>query len=86
LGGRIKIVFHFDHRSIGVNDTEIDNRIYFDGDIITELFSETYGRFLVAFQNESILSGIPHRIIGESGGSAMVIEGKKKNFRFQLMN
>jgi phosphoribosylformylglycinamidine synthase II len=43
------------------------------GDPIEELFSETYGRFLVAIEDSSVLEGIEHRIIGTVGGDGLSI-------------
>ncbi|MDD5419049.1 MAG: phosphoribosylformylglycinamidine synthase II, partial [Methanomicrobiaceae archaeon] len=42
-------------------------------DPLEALFSETCGRFLVAFREESALSGINHRVIGSVGGDALSI-------------
>jgi phosphoribosylformylglycinamidine synthase II len=44
-----------------------------DGDPVEELFSETYGRFLVAVDDSSVLAGIEHRIIGTVGGDGLEI-------------
>jgi phosphoribosylformylglycinamidine synthase II len=43
------------------------------GDAFEELFSESYGRFLVAFEDDSSLSGLDYRIIGETGGDCLDI-------------
>lgn len=59
-------------------------KVHLDRDIITELFSETYGRFLVSFKNESNLGDIPYRIIGELGGSAMVIQGESEKLQISI--
>jgi len=42
-------------------------------DGLTELFSESSGRFLIAVKDESMLKGLPYRIIGESGGEGLRI-------------
>ncbi|MCK8518840.1 phosphoribosylformylglycinamidine synthase subunit PurL [Methanoculleus sp. 7T] len=44
------------------------------GDPLEELFSETYGRFLVAVKDESALAGVEHRIIGTVGGDALTLQ------------
>lgn len=46
-------------------------RLEMEGDPLVELFSETYGRFLVGFRNESALAGLPYRIIGETAGKGL---------------
>jgi len=47
------------------------------GDPYDQLFSETYGRFLAAVNNESELKGLDYRIIGEVGGNCLkIIMGK----------
>ncbi len=43
------------------------------GDPLEELFSETYGRFLVAGRDASALAGIEHRVIGRVGGTDLLI-------------
>ena len=48
-------------------------RIVLEGDPIEELFSETYGRFLVTFRSESSLKGMPYRVIGETCGDHLAI-------------
>jgi phosphoribosylformylglycinamidine synthase len=42
-------------------------------DELTELFSESCGRFLLAVKDESRLKGLPYRIIGEAGGDGLRI-------------
>jgi phosphoribosylformylglycinamidine synthase len=42
-------------------------------DELTELFSESSGRFLLAAKDESLLKGLPYRIIGEAGGDGLRI-------------
>jgi len=59
-------------------------KVTLDGDLVTELFSETYGRFLVAIQNESNLRGLPYRIIGELNGNAMVIRGEQEKLKISI--
>jgi phosphoribosylformylglycinamidine synthase II len=44
-----------------------------DGNPYQELFAETEGRFLVACRDEAVLSGIPYRVLGETGGDALSI-------------
>jgi len=44
-----------------------------EGDPLKALFSETYGRFLVAFRDEAALAGVEHRVIGTVGGDALRI-------------
>jgi len=44
-------------------------------DLLTGLFSETYGRFLLAFRNESDIAGIPCRVIGTLGGERLDVTG-----------
>lgn len=46
------------------------------GDPLEELFSETYGRFLVAVPDESALAGVEGRIIGTVGGDALTLRLK----------
>lgn len=46
------------------------------GDPLEELFSETYGRFLVAAKDEAALVGVEHRIIGRVGGDALTLRLK----------
>ncbi|MDO8842081.1 MAG: phosphoribosylformylglycinamidine synthase II, partial [Methanocalculus sp.] len=43
------------------------------GDPITTLFSESYARFLVAVSDPSVLSALPHAILGTVGGDALRI-------------
>ncbi|MDD1678725.1 MAG: phosphoribosylformylglycinamidine synthase subunit PurL [Methanomicrobiales archaeon] len=47
----------------------------FETEMFSALFSEAYGRFLLAFQNESQLRDIPYTILGEVGGDALRIHG-----------
>ncbi|MDD1646853.1 MAG: AIR synthase related protein, partial [Methanomicrobiales archaeon] len=53
-------------------------RITLEGDPVTALFSESYGRFLVAIREGSRLAGIPHRILGEAGGDGLRITAGKE--------
>ena len=46
------------------------------GDPLEELFSETYGRFLVAVRDEAALAGVEHRTIGTVGGDALTLRLK----------
>jgi phosphoribosylformylglycinamidine (FGAM) synthase-like enzyme len=41
------------------------------------LFAESYGRFLLAFRNESQLTALPYQIIGEVGGEILKIRGSE---------
>jgi phosphoribosylformylglycinamidine synthase len=45
-------------------------RVKLDNPVLTALFSETYGRFLIAYHDESSLDGLPHTPVGQviSGG------------------
>jgi len=45
-------------------------------DPLEELFSETYGRFLVAVKDESALAGVEHQIIGRVGGDTLTLRLK----------
>jgi len=47
-----------------------------DSDLLTGLFSETYGRFLLAFRSESDIAGIPCTVIGTLGGDRLDVTGK----------
>lgn len=47
--------------------------IALEGDILVQLFSETYGRFLIASDDESAFQGLPCRIIGTCGGDGLNI-------------
>ncbi|MFA5614296.1 MAG: phosphoribosylformylglycinamidine synthase II, partial [Methanoculleus sp.] len=46
------------------------------GDPLEELFSETYGRFLVAAKDEAALAGVDCRTIGRVGGDALTLRLK----------
>lgn len=46
------------------------------GDPLEELFSETYGRFLVAVRDEADLAGVEHRTIGRVGGNTLTLRLK----------
>lgn len=46
------------------------------GDPLEELFSETYGRFLVASRDEAALAGVECRLIGSVGGGALTLRLK----------
>ncbi|NVO66817.1 phosphoribosylformylglycinamidine synthase subunit PurL [Methanofollis tationis] len=50
-----------------------DAEVRLSGDPVTALFSETYGRFLVAVKNEADLAGLPHTVIGTAGGEGLRI-------------
>jgi phosphoribosylformylglycinamidine synthase len=47
--------------------------IALEGDVLVQLFSETYGRFLIASDDESAFHGLPCRIIGTCGGDGLDI-------------
>ncbi len=49
-------------------------RVKLEGDAVTNLFSETYGRFLVAFSNESNLKGLDYQVIGTIDGDSLFIQ------------
>jgi phosphoribosylformylglycinamidine synthase len=46
-------------------------------DMFAGLFSESYGRFLLAFRNESQLNGLPYTILGEVGGEGLRLQGSE---------
>ncbi len=48
-------------------------RVSLEGDPLAALFSETYGRFLVAFRRESDLAGLDYSVIGEVCGEGLRI-------------
>lgn len=50
------------------------------GDPLTALFSETCGRFLVAFRDESVLAGLPYQVIGTVGGEGLRFSAGAKSF------
>lgn len=43
------------------------------GDPLEEIFSETYGRFLIAVKDEAALAGVKYRVIGRVGGDALTL-------------
>jgi phosphoribosylformylglycinamidine synthase len=51
-------------------------------DLFQALFSESYGRFLLAFRNESQLSGLEYSIIGEVGGKSLKVKGLMEELVF----
>ncbi|MGD1005506.1 MAG: phosphoribosylformylglycinamidine synthase subunit PurL [Methanoregulaceae archaeon] len=51
-----------------------------NGDPYEQLFSETYGRFLAAFTNESALKGLVYNVIGDVGGDALNVTVGKNSF------
>jgi phosphoribosylformylglycinamidine synthase len=53
-------------------------RITLKGDPVTALFSESYGRFLLAVRDEKRLRGIPYEILGEAGGEGIRITAGKE--------
>ncbi len=48
-------------------------RVKLEGDLLTMLFSETAGRFLVAFRDREEIRNLPCTVIGEVGGDALSI-------------
>jgi phosphoribosylformylglycinamidine synthase len=50
------------------------------GDPYMQLFSETYGRFLAAFENESALKGLDYTVIGEVGGNSLRVTAGESMF------
>jgi len=59
------------------------SRINLEDELLKGLFSETYGRFLLACRNESSLTGLPHHIIGEVGGPTLEITGTDGKLRLK---
>jgi phosphoribosylformylglycinamidine (FGAM) synthase-like enzyme len=53
---------------------------HISGDPYEQLFSETYGRFLAAFTNESALRGLDYTVIGEVGGDLLKVSVGKNSF------
>ena len=51
-------------------------QITLEGALAPALFSETYGRFLIACKDEGSLKGIAATRIGEIGGDSLVIQGR----------
>jgi phosphoribosylformylglycinamidine synthase II len=49
-------------------------------DALCELFSESSGRFLLAVKDESRLSGVPCRVIGEAGGEGLRVRSGAQSF------
>ena len=45
------------------------------GDLLTMLFSEAYGRFLIAIESEASLNGLHYSIIGEVKGNLLKVTG-----------
>jgi phosphoribosylformylglycinamidine synthase len=48
------------------------------GDPVEALFSETCGRFLVAYHDEKSLQGLTYSVIGETGGNSLIITAGKQ--------
>jgi phosphoribosylformylglycinamidine synthase II len=46
-------------------------------EMFTVLFSESYGRFLLAFRNESQLAGLTYSVLGKVGGETLTIKGSE---------
>jgi len=57
-----------------------DAEVELAGDPLTALFSETCGRFLVAFRDESALAGLPYQEIGTVGGEGLRFSAGAKSF------
>ena len=57
-------------------DLSPDARVTLEGDPVTGLFSESYGRFLVAVRDGARLKAVPHRIIGEATGEGITVTMK----------
>jgi len=57
-----------------------DAEVNLAGDPLTALFSETSGRFLVAFRDESALAGLPYHVIGTVGGEGLRFSAGAKSF------
>ncbi len=53
------------------------SNISLDEEIFSGLFAESYGRFLIAFRNESQLTGLPYTVVGETGGEVMRVKGSE---------
>jgi phosphoribosylformylglycinamidine synthase len=53
---------------------------HISGDPYEQLFSETYGRFLAAFTNESALMGLDYTVIGEVGGDLLKVSVGNNSF------
>ena len=49
-------------------------------DPLCDLLSESAGRFLLAVKNESRMSGLPYRIIGEAGGEGLRVRAGAQSF------
>lgn len=47
--------------------------VHISGDALQELFSETYGRFLIIFEEEADLAGLDYQVIGKTGGAGLDI-------------
>jgi phosphoribosylformylglycinamidine synthase II len=48
------------------------------GSLVPMLFSESYGRFLIACKDEGSLKGISATRIGETGGDSLIIQGRSE--------
>jgi phosphoribosylformylglycinamidine synthase II len=51
-------------------------KVILDGPALTTLFAETFGRFLIAFNDESDLNGYPCRVIGEITDAGLSVRCK----------
>jgi phosphoribosylformylglycinamidine synthase len=50
-----------------------DATVTLAGDLLTQLFSETYGRFLIATPDEAMLAPLEYTVIGTIGGEGLTI-------------
>lgn len=74
-GGRVRSVTDLSHGGLiaALASLERGARVSVTGDPLGMLFSESYGRFLLATKAEVRLGGISHRVIGEVGGEDLRI-------------
>jgi phosphoribosylformylglycinamidine synthase subunit PurL len=52
--------------------------VHLRGDLLEELLGESYGRFLVAFRDESVFCSIDHQVIGTIQGDGLDIRSGKQ--------
>ncbi|ACL15475.1 phosphoribosylformylglycinamidine synthase subunit PurL [Methanosphaerula palustris] len=53
-----------------------DATVTLAGDLLTQLLSETYGRFLIATPDETMLAPLEYTLIGTIGGEGLTITGE----------
>jgi len=53
-----------------------DAKVNLTGDLITRLFSETYGRFLIRCRKDKIINTVQGEEIGLAGGDGLIISGE----------